>query len=436
MITPDTTPQRGLPSFYEPKTQKFYLEDAQGTWHPHALTSFRMQQRCVGISTTGQNGAPSQFEKLTVAVQNDKAVDWAGPLAGYQSGEHFVSGQRILVTNSCLPVPPVKGEWNHLKGFLETLLGHDKNQLPVLFGWLREAHQCFFAGRQRSSQALAIAGPAGCGKSLFQQILTHAWGGRIAKPYRYLIGRTDFNEEMAGSEHLSIEDENPMCDIKSRNAMGASIKNLCVNPEHSVHGKFKQAITLRPVWRLTITLNDEPYYMQVLPPLDDSIQDKLLLLQCKEGRLPFVPQSVDDFANVRKVLCGEVPGFIHHLLNEFELPEQFQNTRYGVQSYQAPDLIELIECNSLANSFISLIDSALWTIDDLTREDRWTGTLRELMALLDDTIYRAQSKVLFGDRVQTLANYIKEAARRYPERIKKQELRNNQGQQWTILKVM
>jgi hypothetical protein len=38
---------------------------------------------------------------------------------------------------------------------------------------------------------------------------------------------------------------------------------------------------LKPFWRLSITLNDEPENLLILPPLDESLGDKIMLLRAQ-----------------------------------------------------------------------------------------------------------------------------------------------------------
>ena len=87
-----------------------------------------------------------------------------------------------------------------------------------------------------------------------------------AKPYLYMTGKTTFNADLFGAEHLMVEDEAESIDIRARRYFGAKIKEIAVNVDQHCHGKGKTALTLTPVWRMTLSLNDEPERMQVLPP--------------------------------------------------------------------------------------------------------------------------------------------------------------------------
>src|SRR5207249_3354414 len=149
--------------------------------------------------------------------------------------------------------------------FLNGLL--DKEQLPVLMGWLLVAYEALRSGEPRHGQALGLVGPAKAGKSLLQKLITIILGGRVKHPFKYMTGRTDFNAELFEAEHLSIDDEKASIDIRSRRELGTAIKMVCVNQEQTCFRKYATPVTLLPFWRLTISVNDDPEALQVLPPL-------------------------------------------------------------------------------------------------------------------------------------------------------------------------
>jgi Domain of unknown function (DUF3854) len=82
----------------------------------------------------------------------------------------------------------------------------------------------------RVGQALTLAGPKDCGKSLLQDLFTVMFGGRAAKPHRYMSGTTPFNGELFGSEHLVMEDDEPSTDIRARRNFGTKIKEIALTP--------------------------------------------------------------------------------------------------------------------------------------------------------------------------------------------------------------
>ena len=101
----------------------------------------------------------------------------------------------------------------------------------------------------------------------------------MASPYQYMTGMTPFNGEMFKAEHLVIEDNAASTDIRARRSFGSLLKTITVNDHQPCYAKGKQAVSLTPFCRLSISVNDEPENLMVLPPIDESIEDKLILLR-------------------------------------------------------------------------------------------------------------------------------------------------------------
>src|SRR5262249_55665202 len=156
-------------------------------------------------------------------------VAYAGSLAGHRKGFYENGSHRILVKDSPLLIEPVPGRWPLFGGIIHNMLGAD--QQIYLFGWLKVALESLRSATPRVGQALTLAGPSDCGKSLLQNIFTLMLGGRSAKPHRYMSGITPFNGELfeAEAEHLMIEDEEASTDIRARRNFGAKIKDITAN---------------------------------------------------------------------------------------------------------------------------------------------------------------------------------------------------------------
>ena len=191
-------------------------------------------------------------------------------MAGKICGQYDENGVRILVTSQARLINPVRGTCDILRKFLTNLLAHDdepyaESQLEAFYGWLKTAVEAHRSHRFQPGQALALAGPVDCGKSLLQSLITEALGGRSAKAALFLQSRTDFNAELFGAEHLIMEDESASTIYRDRIALGTSIKNLIADKVHPCHPKHRQIVNLCPWWRLSISLNNRPERLLVLP---------------------------------------------------------------------------------------------------------------------------------------------------------------------------
>jgi hypothetical protein len=247
-------------------------------------------------------------------------------------------------------------------------------QYPRLLGWLAAAVESLYTRFRRPGQALVLAGPAGAGKSVVQnKIITPLLGGRSAKCAPYLQGRTNFNGELFGAEHLMLEDESSDICIKSRLALASHIKQICVNEVQPCHSKNRPIVNLAPFWRLTLSLNDEPERLLIIPPLTADVEDKLLILRCMPVQWPQPAGIPLDWESLMAAVEEELPAFLHFLLAH-KVPPALHSARYGVRSWHHPDLLQAIDDLSpeahLAQLILRWIDGPAWrgTSDRLRTE--------------------------------------------------------------------
>jgi len=133
-----------------------------------------------------------------------------------------------------------------------------------------------------------------------------------------MSGATEFNGDLFAAKHLMIEDEVAFTDIRARRHFGARIKDFTVNVTQSCHGKNRPALSLQPFWR-TITLNDEPENLLILPPIDDLLEDKIILLRAKKAGLPADIGTAEGRLKCWAQLMRELPAYLD-LLVHFKIP--------------------------------------------------------------------------------------------------------------------
>lgn len=368
----------------------------------------KLHLRLAGLRKDEMVGPLNQLEKATTTAQLERAVDYAGPLAGHRCGlMETTDGRRILVTSEPKDVftrSTADPECPHLEKFFGQLVG--PVQLPFLLGWLKFARASLLAGDFRPGQMLALAGESGCGKSLLQALITEFLGGRMAKPYRYMTAQTPFNADLAGAEHLMIEDECASTDIRTRRAFGTAIKDFTVNSTQSIHAKGRTAVTLTTYKRLTLSVNNEPENLAILPPFDGSLDGKIILLKCAPARLA---ESREE--NWRK-LAGELPNLAAYL-QRWRVPKSLAEDRCGIKAYHHPELLEAL--NELAPEF-----RLLSLIDQCVKEFPWSGSAEALEVEL-----RNASGGVFRWSIERLlpypsacGTYLGRLAQKLPDRVR------------------
>ena len=407
----------------------YWICDDRGGWIPLNETQFKRMLRHGGVSPKVLEGAyVSLLDLHLIDIQRKADVHYAGALAGYSAGVYEMGERRILVTESPRIIEPKSGQWSILNAVIDGLLNDPQvDQRPYLYGWLKIGYETLRAGERRPGQALVLTGVHDCGKSLMQNLITIILGGRAARPYQFMSGLTPFNSDLFEAEHLMIEDEQASTDIRARRNFGAQLKNITVVDWQRCHAKNRVAISLSPFWRLSVTVNDEPENLMVLPPIDDSIEDKLIILRASKFPMPMRTATLEQRKVFWQRLIDELPAFLDFLL-QWEIPRELISERFGIRHFHHPDILQAI--NNLAPEYrlLRLIEDELFLPGET---DAWEGSAEQLERRLsgDQSTCRNEARKLFTFNT-ACGVYLARLHKRYPNRFKPNHTR--EGNRWTI----
>jgi len=145
-----------------------------------------------------------------------------------------------------------------------------------------------------------------------------------------------------------------------------------------VHRKYRGEITLRPIWRIFLSANDDPDSAFILPGLG-SLADKVIYLKCWKPPTPFPTVGSEEAAAFWKTLVDAIPAFVAEL-DDFEIPKELWNSRFGVAEYHHPEIVDLIKSLSGEDELGDVLDS--WLQTQLNPEIRKCAV--DLYADLDD----------------------------------------------------
>jgi hypothetical protein len=346
--------------YFDKNTGTYYIPDAQGRWFKG---SEKVAQRHLkikhNVSTFRERGVPhTDMEDVLWRINQRCQVGYGGKLAGYRPGVYEQHGETVLVTDGPKLIDPKEGEFPAINKFLNGLLGEEQRR--YFDCWLKVAVEALISQRFRPGQAFVIAGPRDCGKSVLQNlIITQVIGGRMAKPYQFMSGATPFNSNLFEAEHLKIEDDIAFSDIRARRNFGSHLKQFTANEGVQHHAKGRPAMTLNPFWRVSVSLNDEPENLAIIPPIDDSLSDKIILCKAYRNELPMPTTTDEERTAFQGEIKQEMPGYIHSLL-KMEIPPDLRHPRYGVKAYLHPELLGSL--NEIAPEFrlLDLIDNCFF----------------------------------------------------------------------------
>ena len=417
--------------YYDRARKEFLILNKEQIWINHADAAFRRILRERGLSGKVDKDSPdplSEIDREMFTCQDERTLSYAGLLAGWEQGVHVIPQVgRVVVTRGPEHIEPRAGDWPTLHNFISTLLCDHPEQMPTFLAWLKIAVTSLRAKTFRPGQALAFCGPKDCGKSLLQQLITVILGGRAARPYQFMSGRTEFNQDLFTAEHLVIEDDAPSTRLDDRRSFGTKLKAITATEGQRMHAKGRDAVLLPVFWRVTISVNDEPENLMVLPPMDDSLMDKLMLFQARRADIPPTDDNEDRKA-YWDALTAELPAFIHYLL-AMEIDPARKAGRFGVRCFNHPTILQSIFEIAPEFRLQELIDHELFAPLGLTAST-WEGPTSDLERRLiqsDTTSYDARKLLTFNTAIGV---YLARLAAKNPARYEKHH--TNAGNVWRI----
>lgn len=388
---------RGAQVLFDVRDQSYWFK-VGGNFLSLGSSDLSLHLKAMGIRDDIYIGALDLHEWVRHNAQTHQQVQYAGPLAGHKVGIYLTgAGEKLLVSQQAAGVwddfPAKAPEPKFFAEFIRELL--PQGQWSMLCFWMAHTLKEMRRGTFGPGQAVFLVGIVRCGKSLLQQFITEIFGGRVSNPFRYLTDKTQFNEDLASGEHWMIEDPKTTTDSRARQEFGDNIKEAAVSRQFTIHPKNKKQIYVPLLRRLTVSINPEK--LARIPPIDGDFADKVFVLKCDRvekafaafmGHTPALPgmpaQTPElDQGKLWQAFKNEVPAIRAWLLARFgTVPENLRDARFGVESYQHPEL--LAELSELATEFrlLELIDALLWPKANGEEAPRaaieWTGFSLEL----------------------------------------------------------
>ncbi len=387
-----------------------------------------------GLSHDGQRfDHLTPLDWVTFNAQHNRQIDYAGSLAGHRVGIfRDGSGRQYLVTDEARGIWNVPTKFNDPDFFMEFVAELlPDGQADYLFHWLAIALRSLQRGDFKPGQVVVLAGPVQCGKSLLQNIITEIFGGRSASPMRYMMEETTFNRDLAGAEHWQIEEPKTSTDTRTRIQFGNSLKECFNNRDFSIHAKGKEAITLPISRRGTISLNSDPELLMVLPPLNGSVDDKLMLFLCtkvEEVLKPFTVNGEQDRRTLWQTIMAEIPAVRAWLLKNFKtVPKDRRDVRFGIRAYHHPELRKELEAFTAEVRLLNIIDEGFFTGAGATADRVGRAMNLEQQLRATPVGFEADKMLRYANQFGSLLGKL---FKLYPERISKEV--NDGYTTWTI----
>ena len=379
-------------------SKNYWRKTEIGTWAYYGKEDLKMILRVeFGLSAKTEQDTSSEIEKVICEIMKLKTVACALPVPHRAEGEFVLNRRRFLniaQIHSMAPAEDGSGDWGVEFPWLAEYLDNffvESIQLEVFLAWWRR----FWLGGLRLSpekgQALFIAGDVGTGKTLLSTAIIGPSVGGSRDASAFLMGETQFARQILANPLMTVDDESPAADRRKHVKYTANVKKLVANREFDSNEKHQQAAETTWSGRLVVTCNMDPDSMRLIPDLDMSILDKVIILRCSNAPRNF--KSTE--AEMVDVIQRELP-YLLKWLAAWEPPAHVAppGSRFGVLSYKDPLLygmaVEETECYvflGLLRMFLLQVKRSLLAIGtkDITH---WTGSVEKLLLdmRMDETV--------------------------------------------------
>ena len=319
----------------------YWIQSPTGKWEPHAEREMSRHLKVFnGLSADRIEGKTfSEVDEALHLIGQNCRVGGAAPFIFQPPGPIDFMGERILnISNvKVLPAADEAGEWGEnfpwVGNFLTQLFEPD-GQLEFMLAWLKRFYCSAREGKLLQGQAVFLAGDTGRGKTFFSNRIVGALVGGHADASQYLMGKTNFNKDLFHKPFWTVDDALPGDNNQDHKAFGTMIKRVTANNMFEFHAKFRDACQVAWSGRVMVTGNLDADSLRIIPDLDTSILDKLLLFKAAP-RVSHFPEKHELEAIVRR----ELPHLAAYLVS-YSPPERVldPDPRYGVARYHHPFL--------------------------------------------------------------------------------------------------
>jgi hypothetical protein len=353
--------------------KNYFIEDEAGGY----VVAGRDDTKLDVMGRHGLSDRPRREDNLSEArramyqVNSTKRVEAGIPFVFTKSRIVRHEGMRYFNTSRITPLTPAESatpeNFPVILDWMTKMLGTE--QLKHELGWLAYAYQNAYAGTPKRGHAHFLVGPPNSGKTLYNKaVLGGLFGGGI-KASEYLCGKDTWTDYLFEYGMWLVDDEAPSESTSMHTAFTAKLKEHVANDTFLINGKYMKSG--RAFWRgrISITLNDDPVSMRLLPDLDMSIKDKVMIFKCSDD----FKFKDDTKASVDK----ELPFFARFLMDyKFKKGEDFE--RFGVKAYINPSLEDMAKADSRYSHITELLNMFRGTLSS----DSWEGTTSELLVVL------------------------------------------------------
>jgi hypothetical protein len=291
-------------------------------------------------------------------IRENRSLDLAVPIVNNKEEIITINGQDVSNISRIRPMQPADADdpersaWLH-EFFTKIWDPAEPQQRDYFLAWFKRVYENSLGGHPVSGQGLVIAGPPGVGKTFLSWRIIGASVGGFSDGAAFLRGETGFNKEIAEVPLLAVDDSTIGNNAQKLDIFTANFKKFVADPSISYHRKGKDALRIPCHARIIVTCNTDGDSTGILPRLNESNEDKIMLLKTGEWKPNF---NLTD--GPEAYIKGILPYWLKWLLDwqppDYVLSGDF---RFGVKPYKHPALAGTIAAESREATLKHMIDA-------------------------------------------------------------------------------
>jgi hypothetical protein len=362
--------------------QRFWREITRGDWKSFTKDDI-LHFLKVGRGLKERAGKGEQHSELDLAYEfliDHHNIEGAAPFVFRPNGKIEVNNKPFLNVHTGRVISPCdhKAQWGHPDHFptISKFFGPPSTvsndpaahrffkggtiPLDTFISWLSYFYKGGYDLRLQSGHNLFLCGPVNIGKTFLNRSIIGALMNGFREAKEYLMGEDVFGAELFSVAHWVVDDGTMSSSLTAHRRWGEMVKRMAANSTFRYHEKFRTPQQVEWTGRVACTLNDDEESQRLLPDLERSILDKIMLFRITDTPTIDFP----DRATTLEMLSRELPYFARFLL-DWQTPEHCVLRRPngvidyrfgGVKPWHDPQLMLHANQSSRTAGFFEIIE--------------------------------------------------------------------------------